>query len=278
MTSGAASKATLPEHPDAYYVREGSLLVPTLNVQGAWRLDEQHAAPPTGLLLHEVQRLLPRDDVQIGRATFEILGMIPALPGTVSVEVIRPGRTIELVRATLSIEGRDVLRAHVWRVATGDTSAVAGSELPRIPAPSELTSGRRFADLWRGQFIAGVELAAPEERTPGRGMAWIRSPFRLVAGETSDPTAHMLRLTDCANGLATRVDPSDWGFPNLDLTIHLFRQPSLGSGAEEGWLGLDIDVAFGPSGLGLTTTTLHDEHGPFGRAEQILTVRDSHGS
>jgi hypothetical protein len=29
----------------------------------------------------------------------------------------------------------------------------------------------------------------------------------------------------------------------------------------------------GPTGLGLTSTTLHDERGPVGRAEQILTVR-----
>ena len=57
-------------------------------------------------------------------------------------------------------------------------------------------------------------------------------------------------------------------FPNVDLTIHLFRQPV------RGWVGFDTRVTMGPTGLGLTSTTLHDVEGPVGRAEQLLTVRE----
>jgi hypothetical protein len=32
-------------------------------------------------------------------------------------------------------------------------------------------------------------------------------------------------------------------------------------------------VSFGSDGIGLTSTVLHDLEGPFGRAEQILTIR-----
>jgi hypothetical protein len=32
-------------------------------------------------------------------------------------------------------------------------------------------------------------------------------------------------------------------------------------------------VSFGRDGIGLTSTVLHDRQGPFGRAEQILTLR-----
>ena len=56
-------------------------------------------------------------------------------------------------------------------------------------------------------------------------------------------------------------------FPNVDLTIHLFREPV------RGWVGFDTKVTMGTTGMGLTSTTLHDELGPVGRAEQILTVR-----
>ena len=45
-------------------------------------------------------------------------------------------------------------------------------------------------------------------------------------------------------------------FPNVDLTIHLYRQPVPGA------VGLDTTVVFGPTGQGLTTTILHDEQGP----------------
>lgn len=39
------------------------------------------------------------------------------------------------------------------------------------------------------------------------------------------------------------------------------------------WTGLDTTVVHGPTGLGITTTVLHDVHGPVGTANQLLTVR-----
>jgi hypothetical protein len=56
-------------------------------------------------------------------------------------------------------------------------------------------------------------------------------------------------------------------FPNVDLTAHLVRSP------EPGWLGFDTTVTFGPTGHGLTSSVLHDEHGPVGTLAQSLTVR-----
>lgn len=55
--------------------------------------------------------------------------------------------------------------------------------------------------------------------------------------------------------------------PNVELSIHLHRQPVWG------WVGLDTSVIFGSDGVGLTTSVLHDVHGPVGRVEQLLTVR-----
>jgi hypothetical protein len=49
--------------------------------------------------------------------------------------------------------------------------------------------------------------------------------------------------------------------------VHLFRAP------EVGWVGFDTTVTFGTEGLGLTSSTLYDVHGPVGRSEQSLTVR-----
>jgi hypothetical protein len=49
----------------------------------------------------------------------------------------------------------------------------------------------------------------------------------------------------------------------------MYRQP------QGEWLGLDNEVSFGTDGIGLTSTVLHDLTGPFGRAEQILTLRRS---
>lgn len=76
-----------------------------------------------------------------------------------------------------------------------------------------------------------------------------------------------LALVDTAHGIAVQQPPTEWMFPNLDLTVHLHRRP------EGEWTGLGTTAAFGPSAQGLTSTVLHDVVGPVGHAEQILTVR-----
>ncbi|NDX71453.1 thioesterase family protein, partial [Acinetobacter baumannii] len=58
-----------------------------------------------------------------------------------------------------------------------------------------------------------------------------------------------------------------WGFPNLDLQIHMHRYP------QGKWLGLETVQQYGSDGIGLTSAVLHDVYGPFGRSEQILTLR-----
>ena len=90
----------LQEHPSAYYVRlSDTEFQPTLNTQGAWNPHEQHMAPVSGLVAHALTRHEPRPEMQLARVTYEILGMIPALPTSVQVRTVRPGRTIEMIEA-----------------------------------------------------------------------------------------------------------------------------------------------------------------------------------
>ncbi|WP_309138516.1 acyl-CoA thioesterase domain-containing protein [Nocardia cyriacigeorgica] len=97
------------------------------------------------------------------------------------------------------------------------------------------------------------------------------TPIALVDGEPTSALAEFVALIDTANGIAVRQDPTKWMFPNVDLSIHLYRQP------QGSWTGLDTTVVFGGHGQGLTTTVLHDVHGPIGQAQQILTVRPLDG-
>ena len=101
------------------------------------------------------------------------------------------------------------------------------------------------------------------------GQVWVRSPLEMLDGVQTPSTVRLLGLVDAANGIAARVPPGgdSWMFPNVDLQIHLYRRPA------GQWLGLDTRVSFGTDGIGLTSSVLHDESGPFGRSEQILTVR-----
>ena len=77
----------------AFYRRLGDdLFLPTLHTQGAWREDEQHMAPVSGILTHAIDAHEPREGMQLARISFEILGVIPARPSRVEDQPGRVGR------------------------------------------------------------------------------------------------------------------------------------------------------------------------------------------
>ncbi|MEL4505516.1 thioesterase family protein [Luteococcus sp. H138] len=256
--------------PFAYFEREThDRFRPTEHVGGAWKTDEQHIAPAMGLLAHmfETDHRERRGDdgLALSRVCFDIFGVLPIEPVDVSVEMVRPGRSIELVEARLDHDGRTALTARAWFASTADTSALAGSNLTAIPGADDLPAWE-IADRWPGGFIDSLE-ARHRQIEPGHAITWIRTDAQLVAGEPVSPTAELFALIDVANGLAPRVSPDEAIFPNVDLTAHLFREH------HGEWTGFDTTVHFGPAGVGLTHTVLHDDRGPFGTVAQSLTVR-----
>ncbi|WP_028659919.1 thioesterase family protein [Nocardioides insulae] len=251
-----------------YFVRTGaSTYMPTPHVGGAWNTAEQHIAPALGLMAHlvEADRDRRRDDgLVLARLSYDILGTLPLEEVDVRVEVRRPGRSIELVEATLSHSGRPAVLLRAWLMRSGETAQVAGTVHAPIPGPEELPAWPAD-EVWPGGFIASAEVRRAQER-PGRARFWVRSDVDLL-DEPVGPTAYAARLFDIANGMTVREDPRKVAFPNLDLTAHLFRAP-VGE-----WVGFDTSVSFGAGGLGLTASILHDTEGPFGTLAQSLTVR-----
>lgn len=240
---------------------------PSISVQGAWRDDEQHMAPLSGLITESLIRHQPREDVRIARLSFEILGLIPLADTHIEVRTIRPGRTIELLEAEATVAGRSIVKARAWRLALNDTADVAGHELPVMPSPQECAGFAEGGNEWGGAFIASLDWRAAPGGRDGRRALWVRATCDLLEGEQVDPMSSFVMLVDVANGSATRARPTELMYPNVDLGIHLLRAP------DPTWVGLDVSASFAADGIGLTSTTLNDINGPVGRAEQILTVR-----
>ncbi|MFD9812587.1 thioesterase family protein [Streptomyces sp. NPDC059080] len=262
-------------HRESYYERTDERhYKPTPHAQGAWSPDEQHFGPVAGLLAHVLDRHVaerPGPGLALARISYDILGRIAFEECEVTVETIRPGRTIELLEAVLRIGGRPVVRARAWLLASLDTTAVADGPFERIPHPDTLAPWT-MDDTWGGGYIASLDARRVPSHRKGRTTAWISSTVDLVADEPRSELASYLTLVDTANGIAVQQDPTAWMFPNVDLTIHLHRTP------RGPWTGLDTSVTFGPSGQGVTSSVLHDVHGPVGHAEQILTVRPIPGT
>ena len=241
-----------------------------IHCQGAWNTHEQHMAPASGLMSYELELFQPREEMVYGRISYDIMGLIPLKNFTVTTRNIRPGKTIELIETTLSCDDKTAIVARAWRLIKGDTSAVASCEDQAIVSRSEMRKWPEIADIWAGGYIKSIKdhLHTNLDRRNGCAQMWISNDLEMVEGIKTSPFVKLIGMVDTNNGLAIAQDaPFSHMFPNIDLQIHLYRMP------KGQWLGLDTRQQYGASGVGLTTAVLHDEEGPFGHSEQILTVR-----
>ncbi|WP_040793763.1 thioesterase family protein [Nocardia paucivorans] len=243
--------------------------VSTELTRGPWSPDAQHAGPPSALLGHVIERCEPRPDFRIGRVTVEILGPVPLVPLTAAARLVRPGRSVELVEATLSTDRGPVMRANAWRFKQADPPL----DLPEHflptggrPGPDEAPAPEPFPSTQPVGFHTGIEyrFVAGSFTEPGPATCWIRLEYPIVAGTTPSPVERALAAADSGNGISALLDWERYLFINTDLTVILHRQP-----AGE-WICLDAVTHPQPHGIGLAEAELFDEKGPLGRSTQTL--------
>jgi acyl-Coa thioesterase superfamily protein/acyl-CoA thioesterase superfamily protein len=248
---------------------DGERFTATAATVGPWFADAQHVGPPSALLARALERCAPRPDTAVSRLTVEVLGPVSAGEVRVSARVERPGRAVELLAAEMQAGGRAVLRARAWRLATGDTAAVAVGSAPPLPPPGGLAESHVDMAGWVPGFLDSVQwrFVRGHFAEPGPGTTWMRQRVPLVDGEEPSPLQRLAVVADSANGAAAPLDVRDWLFVNTDLTLHLHRAP------QGEWMAVDAATAVGPDGLGTAAALLFDERGQVGRSAQSLLVR-----
>jgi hypothetical protein len=264
--------------PESFYEHDGpGRFVATELTRGPWDPGAQHAGPPAALIAREIELLTGGriggpggPPAQVGRITFEIVGSVPIGPVSVSAEVVRPGRRVEMVAATLSGEdGQALIRAQGWRLRRAE---IAFETPPGVPGPPPGPEQGRTV----GFFETGHELgyhSAMDVRfvsgaflEPGPAQVWLRMKGSLVAGEEPSPLQRVMVAADAGNGVSAPLDWRAYLFINVDLSVHLHRMP------EGEWVGLDALTIPEPSGIGMTASALRDETGSIGQATQTLLV------
>ncbi|HEX7245765.1 MAG TPA: thioesterase family protein [Solirubrobacterales bacterium] len=256
---------------EAFYARSGdsSYLASELT-RGPWDPGAQHAGPPSALLGREIEKLVGSDEFQVGRIVFEILRPVPIGEVRVESRVLRPGRRVQLVEASLAGEAGELMRATAWllRVSELDLPAEAVDVSPPPQGPEEGWTpeffptghdvGYQSAMEWKA--VAGAFLE------PGPATVWMRMRHPLVAGEEPTPLQRALIAADVGNGISAVLDFREFVFVNVDLTVHFERMP-----AGE-WVCVDAITRPQPSGIGTAESVLHDERGRIGRAAQSLLI------
>ena len=200
------------------------------------------------------------------RFTCEILRPIPIGEISVAARVARPGRSVELVEATASADGREVARAAAWRVRRTSDIAVPS----RLPAPPGLPDEESTMQQpgWVDGYLSAIEWRSVRGsfRSPGPATIWTRMRYPLVPDEEPSPLERVLAIADSGNGVSWELDMTRWHFINPELTVHLQRE------AAGEWICLDAQTAISPGGAGLATSVLSDLDGPLGVGAQSLLI------
>ena len=277
--NGKSPNAVRVPANSAFYEPDGGGWAATESTRGPWDPGSQHAGPPAALIGREIE-LTPGlgegpGDRVVGRITLEILAPVPIGPVRTEASVVRPGRRVDLVEATLTDgDGRPLMRARAWRLLRRGVPIPPGLEprdVPAPPAPAEIERADAYFPTgddvgyhtaMEYRFVRGSFVES------GPGIVWMRMLHPLVAGEEPTPLQRVLAVADSGNGISATLDYERFVFINVDLTVHLSRMP------EGEWVCLDSVTVPEPTGVGLTDTVLSDERGPIGIAAQTLLVAE----
>jgi hypothetical protein len=260
--------------PTALFEREGDRFLPTKLSLGPWSATALHGGPTAALLARAIERFDGGEGMMVTRLTVELLRPVPLAPLEVRVRMLRPGRKVQLVEATLATEAHEVARATGLRIRQKDVHLP-----PNLPMEGVVIDPpERGEDAHRlGEFLDGFHTDAVEHRfvrgqlsTPGPATDWIRLKVPLLDGEEPSPLCRVCAAADFGNG-ASAILPKSHTYINPDLTVYLHRYP------RGEWVCIDAVTRVEENGIGLAESRLFDRDGPIGRAAQSLIIEERGG-
>lgn len=240
-----------------------------------WYDEGQHGGAFAALIAGHVEAEVPTlVEMEVSRLTVEIFRVVPLVPLRVETRIVREGKRIQHVEASVFDEAGTLLSvANLQRLRVADLPLPDRSAPPSlsIPLPDEIEA--RVGEAWgvgrqgktmfhrHAMEVREVEGGFEEE---GPGTVWMRLVKPIVAGRETTPLQRLVATADFCNGVSRALDYNEWVFMNPDLTVHVSRYP------ESQWIALAAESTYGHQGRGLATGTLWDTSGWLGRSTQSL--------
>ena len=157
---------------------------------------------------------------------------VPDAECEISIEIVRTGRTLSTVRASLSQQGKQRLEV---LAAYGDLSQSVGVDAdisitePQIPAPEDCIA--RTGELQKIEIaLTGkVEVRLhPGQASPGQsGVPEISGWIRFADGRTPDTRSLLLFCDTFPPSPFGQLGVVGW-VPTIELTVHVRRKPTAG--------------------------------------------------
>jgi Thioesterase-like superfamily len=194
--------------------------------RGPWDPNAQHGGAPAALLVRAFERLPAPEGLSLARVTYEFMRPVPVGPVEVSAEVVRPGRRVQLLEASILADGVEVVRARALQIHAADAGGGAGENVPPPPGP-EHGQPATLRLPHRPMFAFDAIEIVFVEGTWGRGpcQAWFRLRSPIVAGEEPSPLQRLAAAGDFGNGISATLSWDDYLYINPDLTLYVEREP-----------------------------------------------------
>jgi hypothetical protein len=244
------------------------LFIPTEAALSPWSDQALHGGPPTMLMAREIERFPADQPMFVTRLTVELMRAVGRTPLAVRSRLVRPGRKVQLVEASLWNGEQEVARATALRLRTAEVDVPSNLETPPHGPPesvTEWTGGYRSGDAYH---LLGVE--GRSELSPGGplgpGWAWFRLKLPVVPDEVPSGLLRICAAADFPNGISNVVDPRVTSYLNPDLTIYVVRLPV------DEWVMADARTWLEGRGTGMAEAALYDRRGRVGRSLQSLLV------
>jgi Thioesterase-like superfamily len=255
---------------ETLYESDGDAFVPTALSTGPWDQGAQHGGAPSALLTRCIEGVDALVPMSLVRTTFEILRPVPLAPLTVSTEVVRAGKRVQLVVASLHADGVEMVRATGLRIRDADLDVpddLAADDPPPLgPEHGVVTEfmGEPVAKVAFHTHANDIRFVDGGFDRPGPATAWIRLTVPVVDDEPVSPRMRLAAASDFGNGLSWVLPRLEWMFVNPDLTVHSHREP------DGEWIGLRSRTLPGQHGSATAESELFDHRGRMGRAVQSL--------
>lgn len=246
-----------------FYAPDGDAFLPTGLAASPWEQGKQNGVALGGLLTHLIEQEPAPARMGTARLTIDILSAADLAPTIGRTRTVREGRRIQMVEAELLIAGRVVARATALRVRKADTPVIPVATdypPPETVPPSDFLGDTAFGGSMETRLVQGGL------RTPGPGTLWVKFGHEHVRGVALSPLVRTAILGDFGGGLGSEMDGETWTYANLDIAVHLVREP-VGE-----WLLIEARTASAGLGVGRSDMILADRDGPFAQAHQTLFI------
>jgi hypothetical protein len=236
----------------AFFTPSDHGLEPHADARGPWAEDMMHGRLLAGLAAWAIERDHGDSDFVPARLTVDLYKNPTMETTSVSTQVVRAGRRVRAVDATMHVGGVEVARASTLWLRASDVDDDDAPHTAAWDAPAPDAAPVEFGGAFEVRGIGGRAFGAPMPRR-----SWLRDTNALVAGEPMSPFVRAALAADFASPLANS-HPSGLDFINADLTLHLGRLP------EGDWIGIEAVDRVATRGVSVAYCRFHDAAGPIG--------------